>query len=51
MIDRLRERADREEEEDDEDGGAAGIASRVTTALLTPISMVRESIAEVSKVD
>ena len=48
MIDRLRERADREEEED---GEAAGIASRVTTALLTPISMVRESIAEVSKVD
>ena len=40
MIDRLRERADREEE-DDEDGEAAGIASRVTTALLTPISMVR----------
>ena len=40
MIDRLRERADREEE-DDEDGEANGIASRVTTALLTPISMVR----------
>ena len=40
VIDRLREKADREEEEDDD--GEEGLASRVTTALLTPISMVRK---------
>jgi len=37
VIDRLREKADQEEEE--EDDGEAGLASRVTTALLAPISM------------
>ena len=39
VIDRLREKADREGEDDDD--GEEGLASRVTTALLTPISMVR----------
>lgn len=36
VIDRLREKADQQEEDDD---GEEGLASRVTTALLSPISM------------
>ena len=40
VIDRLREKADRQAEDDEE--GEAGLATRVTTALLTPVSMVRD---------